>query len=173
MTSSRVPGACGSDACEPCPTSRSSYTSTPGPAPERASGRLSILPSPDFSTWASLRRSSDTDSRLSPISSANGILRPTATFHSTLSDGLVLQVSICDSAARLTPDSLASSSRDRCETRRRSRRLSATRRPSSAAPASSPGATVGRAERALRAAPEADAELPSLDTPGTLAYLSR
>ena len=63
--------------------------------------------------------------------------------------GFDLWVSICDSAARLTPEACASSSSDNPRDFRRCRKLSATRRPSSAAPTSSPTAWTARV-RALR-----------------------
>src|SRR5262245_47533780 len=65
--------------------------------------------------------------------------RPTAIFHSTPTVGLPLDVSICESAARLTPEATASSSSERLRALRRRRRLSPTRRAISAAPSSSPG----------------------------------
>src|SRR5262252_7026589 len=59
--------------------------------------------------------------------------------------GLVRALSICERAARLTPLARASWSRESCRSLRRRRRLSATRRPNSAAPTSSPRpTTVGR-----------------------------
>ncbi len=58
--------------------------------------------------------------------------------------GLLLQVSIWERAARLTPEERARSSSDSPRALRRCRRFSATRRPSSAAPTSSPGLASGR-----------------------------
>src|SRR5580693_2013043 len=78
------------------------------------------------------------------MSSANGTPRPTATFQRTLTVGLLLHVSICDNAARLTPDERARSSSDIPRAFRLCRRFSATRRPRSAAPTSSPGLALGR-----------------------------
>src|SRR6185503_12040635 len=64
---------------------------------------------------------------------------PTAIFQSTPTVGLPFDVSICDSAARLTPEATASSSSDRLRALRRRRRLSPTRCAISTAPSSSPG----------------------------------
>ena len=84
------------------------------------------------------------------MSSANGIAQPHGDLPEHAHGGVLFSVSICESAARLTPEARARSSRDIDRALRRCRRFSATRRPSSAAPTSSPGA---RSSRELLAAP--------------------
>ena len=80
---------------------------------------------------------------------------PTAIFQRRPTVGFDLQVSTWESAARLAPEEARSSS-DIPRAFRRSRRCSATRRPSSAAPTSSPGPARGRSREAAveRPAPE-------------------
>ena len=72
------------------------------------SGRLSNFPSIDRKSCDSPRRNTASPERDSPIRSEKAIPSPEAIFHSTPIVGLVLRVSICDSAARLTPVSCAS-----------------------------------------------------------------
>src|SRR5579864_4030801 len=145
-----VPGAWASEACVDRASRRSSYSSTSGEVPAGASGRLSNLPSAARRSCASLRRRTTAPERGAPMSSEIGTPRPTAIFHRTPTVGLLLHVSICESAARLTPDARARSSSERPRPFRLWRKFSATRRPSWAAPTSSPATTVGRFD--LRAA---------------------
>ena len=107
-------------------------------AGSRASRRTSGGPARPSAGGAS------TPERGAPTSSAKGTPSPTAILQRTPTVGLLLHVSICERAARLTPDERARSSSESPRAFRRCRRFSATRRPSSAAPTSSPGLARGR-----------------------------
>ena len=72
------------------------------------SGRLSNFPSSDRRSCASPRRKTASPVRVSPMRSENAMPRPEAIFQMTPMVGLVFLVSICESAARLTPVSWAS-----------------------------------------------------------------
>ncbi len=101
-----MPGACASEAWLARAEEAQLVELDQRRRPGGGQGRLSSFPSDERSTCASERRSTMTPERGAPTSSANGTPRPTAIFQSTPTVGLLLQVSICESAARLTPDDL-------------------------------------------------------------------
>ena len=122
-TISRVPGPCGSDAWRALAVSRSSYISSWGIPRAGIRGRLSNFPSSDRSNCVSPRRRTDSPVCVSPIRSENATPRPAEIFQRTpIVRVEAFRVSICESAARLTPVSCASWSSDK------SRRLRCSRR---------------------------------------------